>query len=361
MMRVMAGSATKSWNLWLMNYRGLCFLALAFIAVGCPCVRSTVNASPQLRWWLLTSYGAPQLCPQMLKSSVALRSSAEGNTQGRFFPNACHYEVNAQQQSVTIRFGGTGYGWTPLAGRVGFSASAAVEYNMDFYMGEEDMYLWAKPIGVADGPHFELGAVENPLVDWAARTPGAFLATTFGSQLMGSRLANGFTVIHSDAGNEFAYGQLMPPARPSTPFDARSGKRFVFANESTEVRANQVDFLGPLDVPLAGQALYFRFRVLGPPVDAALFSREAADSWRDGLQRGVALAPPTQAPITTWVVPANVETTQRIPVVPGQYVLVIDNSTVVGTASPPWNPLASMGGSSAVVSYISEVGSAEGF
>ncbi len=336
-------------------------LSLSFVAVGCPCMRDTVNASPELRWWLFTSYGAPQLCPQMLKTSVPLRSDEQGNTQGRFFPSGCRYDVDNQRQTIIMSFTGTGYSWLPVAGRVGFNARAAVEYRMDFFMGEESMYLWANPVAVADGPHFELTTIENPVVDWASRTPASFLATAFGGQLMSSRLGTGFTVIHSDAGNEFATGRLMPPARPTTPFETRPGRRYTFANETTEVRANQVDFLGPFEVPLNGQALFLRFRVMGPPVDAALFTREAGDTWREGLQRGVGLAAPTQAPVTTWVVPTNLETTQRIPVPPGQYVLALDNSNAIGTVAPPWwNPLTPIGGSTAVVSYIAEVGNAQG-
>ncbi len=332
-------------------------VAMALLALGCPSLRDTVNANPGLRWWLFTNFGAPQICPHVLDSSVPLRSSP-GNTQGRFFPKTCRYEVDGQRHTIRLHFAGTGYSWFPVAGRVGFEASAGVEYRMDFQMAEEAMYLWASPSSVTEGPDFQLASVENPLVDWASRNPGAFLAQAFGGELMSSRLGEGFTVIHTDQGNEFALGHLSPPARPARPFDTSGSRRFVFFNETTEIRANQVDFIGPLEVPRAGQALYFRFRVQGPAVDAALFTRQAADTWRESVQRGLPLSAPLQAPVASWTIPASIDSPQRVTAAPGKYVLVIDNGSTLGAVAPPWNPLASVGGSAAVVSFTAEVGDA---
>ena len=94
------------------------FLVLV-LGVGCPCVRSAVNASPGLRWWLFSNFGAQRMCPEMLKRGVPLKLLPTGNTVGRLFPEQCNYQVNDQAQSVTLSFSGTGSAWTPIAGRVG--------------------------------------------------------------------------------------------------------------------------------------------------------------------------------------------------------------------------------------------------
>jgi hypothetical protein len=41
-------------------------------------------------------------------------------------------------------FTGSGYAWTPIAGRVGFSVHAGVEYRADFSLQSDAMYVWAR-------------------------------------------------------------------------------------------------------------------------------------------------------------------------------------------------------------------------
>ena len=203
-----------------------------------------------------------------------------------------------------------------------------------------------------------MGAIENKLVNWAAQTPVGYLANMFGGQILSSQIANGFTVVHTDDGDEFSLSRLAPPQRPPRPFDTSEGDRFVYANETTEVRPGQVDFLGPFEVTDSDQALFFRFRVQGPTVDVLVLHRGTADLWRDGLGLGQALAPPPQPPIATWTIQSGVEQRQRIGLARGQYSVVIDNSAQVGPTQPPWNPLSVVGANSAVVSYTAELGEA---
>jgi len=135
--------------------------------------------------------------------------------------------------------------------------------------------------------------------------------------------------------------------------------RFVFANEITEVKSEQVDFLGPFEVTEAGQALFLRLHVTGPAVDMLLVTRSAGDVWRNSLQLGAALAPPATPPVATWPVQPGGEQEQVLRVPPGQYYAVIDNSSRVGTLKPPWSPLGVVGGNVAVVAYIAELGKAD--
>ena len=61
------------------GFMSILVLALAFGGAGCPCVRSAVNASPELRWWLFSNYGASKICPEMLKRGVPLKLPQLGN------------------------------------------------------------------------------------------------------------------------------------------------------------------------------------------------------------------------------------------------------------------------------------------
>jgi hypothetical protein len=360
--RVRGRVGQKSTKVVPLRLRILGLLAVLVLGVGCPCVKGPVNASPALRWWLFSNFGAQRVCPEMLKRGAPLKLSPNGNIIGRFFPTQCQHEVHDNgirgndRGSVTINFAGTGYAWTPVAGRVGFSVKASIDYEIDFYMGEDDIYVWAKNPLVKYGPEFQIGSVENKVVNWGLKTPAGWMVDQFGSQIVSSQLASGFTVLHGDSGDDFTLGILQPPAKPKHPFDTGDGDRFVFANETAEVRANQVDFIGPFEVADSDQALFFRMRAQGPNSEAMLFPRGTADLWRDGLQRGAALGPPSSAPLAGWALPDGSEVKRKIKVPKGQYVLVIDNSPYVGNVSPAWNPLSVVGASAVVVSYTAELG-----
>ncbi len=340
------------------GYRlALWLLLVPLVFVGCPCLRDPINASPALRWWLFSNFGAQHICPEMLQRSAPLRLSAGGNIVGRFFPTACRTEVNDARQTVILHFGGTGYAWTPVAARIGFSAEASVEYRMDFWLGETAVYVWARSAGILRGPEFKVGSVENKVVDWATRTPVGYLANTFGSQIMSSQLLSGFTVIRTEEGDEFSLGILQPPQRPPRPFGTSGARRLTFANEVTEIHQGEVDFLGPFQVSAADQLLLMRMMVQqGPGVEALVVSRSTGDLWREGLQLGTALGPPPQPAITSFAIPAGGEQRQALRLPPGHYYVVIDNSAQVGQVNPPWNPMSSLGGSVTVLAYTAELG-----
>ena len=330
----------------------LVLLSASLLLTGC---RSFVNASPNLRWWLFANFGVQQLCPEVLKRGAPLKLNPQGNTIGRFFPDSCRHEVNEQARTVNLHFSGTGFAWTPIAGRIGFSASAVVEYRMDFHLGDNADYIWARTNRIVQGPDFKVGYVENRVGNWAAKTPVGYLANTFGGQIVSSHLASGFTVVRTEDGDEFSLGHLTPPERPKKPFDTSDSERYVFMNETTEVQVNQVDILGPFEVAKHGQALFLRMKMTGPPIDVLVFHRGTVDLWRNGLQLGAPLAPPNQAPIVSFALNPGHEQVQRLKLPPGQYSVVLDNSSAIGLVGPPWNPLAGMGANAAVVGYTAEL------
>lgn len=340
---------------------GLAFAAVLLLlsfSSGCGLFRGSVNASPELRWFLFSKFGAERMCPEMLKRGAPLKLVANGNAIGRFFPERCSQQVNDAAQTVTLAFSGTGYAWTPVAGRMGFAVSATIDYRMDFFMAEDATYVWAKPARISYGPDFRMGAIENKVVNWAAQGPAGYMVQTFGSQIVQGQLSSGFTVVHTDDGDEFAIGVLMPPARPHKYFQTGEG-RTMLERDTTEVRVDQVDIIGPLEVSSTDQSLFLRFQVTGPAIDAMVIRRGAGDLWRSGLQLGQALAAPPEAPLAAFAVQPGQEAKQRIPLPPGQYYVVVDNSARMGSVNPPWSPLGIVGGNAAVVAYSAEVGDSD--
>jgi hypothetical protein len=325
---------------------------------GCGIFRGAINDSPSIRWFLFSTFGAGRVCPEMLKRGAPLQLVPGGETLGRFFPNACRVDTNGDTQTMTLHFAGTGYAWTPIAGRMGFSVEAAIEYRPDFRLESDAMYVWARYNRVTYGPVFSIGYIENQLADWAARTPAGYLATTFGGQIVQSQLASGFTVIRSDQGDDFSLGILNPPQRPTHPFALGNSDHVLLDSETTDVRPNQVDFLGPYEVASSDQALFLRFKLTGPPVDILVMARNQGDPWREAIQRGTPLGPPASPPVQTFVVQPNQDQSQRVRLPAGQYYLVVDNSAVVGSVAPPWSPMNVLGGGAAVLAYSVELGDA---
>ncbi|HTQ05431.1 MAG TPA: hypothetical protein VMI54_16320 [Polyangiaceae bacterium] len=325
---------------------------------GCGLFKGPVNASPSLRWWLFSNFGAGRLCPEMLQRSAALRIAPDPNAIGRLFPTSCQTTINDSAQTVTLSFAGNGFAWTPVAGRIAFTVLASVEYRMDFYLADDAVYIYARPARTVLGPTFQVTSVENRLVNWAAQGPAGYLVNSFGSQIVSGELSSGFTVVHADDGDAFALGILNPPARPPQPFNTSKG-RYAIVNETSEVHTDQLDFAGPLTVAKSDQALFVRLAVTGPPVDVLLIRRGTGDLWRQGLQNGMALGPPPEAPISTFVLSPGAELRQRFPLPPGQYYLAIDNSARVGSTNPPFSPLGSFGQNTAIVSMAVELGDAD--
>lgn len=330
-----------------------------FALSGCALFRSSVNNSPGLRWWLFSNFGAQKICPHVLSSGIGLRLNPGDDVIGRFFPNRCEQHIDDTRQTVTVAFGGTGFAWTPVAGRVGFAAQAAVEYRMDFRMTDDAIYVFGVPASTPATPQFQLGAVENKVVDWAAKSPVGYLANVFGTQILASQLAAGFTVIRTDNGDEFALGHLEPPARAPKPFGLSGSDRVLYASDTTQLHPGQLDVLGPFEVTEDDQALYLRFQVQGPPVEGFVWPKTVIDPWREGLQTGAALSSPPQPPLSGFALnPGN--DPQRITLAKGLYVIVLDDTAQLGNINPPFNPLGMLGQTGATrVSYAVELGQAE--
>lgn len=338
----------------------LALIVVSFTFVGCPCISGPVNASPALRWFLFSNFGASRICPEMLKSGVALRLQDRSPAIGRFFPMQCTFNVNDSAQTVTVNVAGTGYGYMMPAKRVGFSLTVSVEYRPDFQIADDDnIYVWGRLNRIVQGPNFQLGYVENPVVDVMANVPPfGGIANLLGNQVVAGEMTRGFTVLYNeDKGKDFALGILVPPQRPSHPFEVSDNERFTFANETVEVNANQRDYLGPFEIADADQALYLKLSVQGPPVDVIIVDKQTGDAWRDAYQTGKPLGPPpggiqAGGPLQ----PGNVDT-RRYPLRPGLYYVVVDNTAAAGLVAPPVTIFSPLGaGAAAQVNYLAQVG-----
>lgn len=317
---------------------GVIVTMLAILGVGCPCARGPVNASPGLRWWLFSNFGASKICPEMVKRGVGLKLQDNGAAVGRFFPTGCNVDVDNQNQLVTVHFTGTGYAFTPVSRRVGFRCTASVQYRPDFYLGEDDIYVWGKVNRIVNGPNFELGYVENKLADVATSlTPLGGLATTFGNQIVAGELTRGFTVVQSwgTESNSFALGILMPPVKPSGPFDVSQDQRYTFANEATEVQPYQRDFLGPFEIVDGTQQLILKMQLQGPAIDVMVVTKAVGDLWREGYQLGQPLGPPPGPVVAGAPLLPGPQVQSSYQLLPGFYYVVLDNTPYAGQVAPP--------------------------
>lgn len=335
-------------------------LVLAFSVAGCPCAQTVTDLSPGLRWWLFSNFGASRICPEMLKRGVALRLADRAPAIGRFFPVQCSYNVDDARQTVAVHFAGTGYAFMSPAKRVGFSATASVEYRPDFQIAGDDVYVWGRLNRIIQGPDFRLGYVENTLVDVAtAMTPLGSVANFFGNQIVSGELTRGFTVLHnSERGDDFALGILMPPQRPHHPFDVSQSERLTYANETVDVQAEQRDYLGPFEVAEPGQSLFMTMSVAGPAVDVMVVEKSIGDGWREAYQTGKPLGAPPGPVVAGGPLQPGIQDLRRFTLPPGMYYVVIDHTSYAGLVSPPgptlFNPLG--GGSTARVSYVAQLG-----
>lgn len=328
-------------------------LALAFTGVGCPCVRSAVNASPGLRWWLFSNFGASKLCPEMLKRGVPLKLPAFGNASvGRFFPQQCFVQVDDYKKSIVMTASGTGYVTVPLARRVGFSVGMSVEYLPDFRLESDSMYVWGKFSRFVTQPEMKVVGVENPVVNLATKTPAGDVASVIGNGIVASEIGRGFTVVRQDDGDDFTLGHLEPPEKPKRQF--KSGEdRVVLASDLTAVHAGARDYLGPFEVAANDAALFFRAKVEGAPVVYAVVDRSVGEAWRRSYESAQPMAAPPGATIGQGQLAVG-ESSVRFPLQPGTYYLVLENQSPAPFA-PLGMPLP-FPEQIAYVSYSAEIG-----
>lgn len=330
----------------------LLLLGLAVAGVGCPCVRTAVNASPELRWWLFSNFGASKICPEMTKRGVPLKLPAFGAASiGRFFPAQCNVQVDDARRVMVVSVSGTGYANLPVTRRVGFYVGMAVEYQPDFRMEEDAIYVWGRFTRFVAPPDMRIVGVENPVVNLATKTPAGDVASIIGNGLVASEIGRGFTVVRQDDGDDFALGHLDPPEKPKRQF--HSGKdHVVLGSDLTEVKPAARDYLGPFEVPTNGTSLFVRTSVTSAPVVYAIVDRSVGEAWRRSYEAAQPMTPPPGPVLAQGTLPLG-DTYFSIPVGAGSYYLVVENTAPA--VAPLGVPLP-FPETLAYVSYSVEVG-----
>ena len=332
-------------------------LALAIMGAGCPCVRSAVNASPELRWWLFANFGASKICPEMLKRGVPLKLPALGlgnASVGRFFPNQCNVQVDDARKAIVMSASGTGYLTLPLTRRVGFYVGMSVEYLPDFRLEADETYVWGKFSRFVSQPDMRIVGVENPVVSLATRTPAGDVATVIGNGLVASEIGRGFTVVRQADGDDFTLGYLEPPQKPKRQFKT-GAERVVLGSDLTAIYPQSRDYLGPFEITDNNAALFVRAKTEPTPLTFSVVDRSVGEAWRrlyEGAQPMAAAPGPLLAQGTL----AVGETSLRFPLQPGTYYVVVENQ-----AAAPFAPLGvplPVPEQPAYLSYSVEIGNA---
>lgn len=305
-------------------FLALLVLVLALTGAGCPCVRSAVNASPELRWWLFSNFGASRICPELLKRGVPLKLEALGAASvGRFFPNTCNVQVDDRNQAIATIVTGTGYAVLPVTRRIGFTMAMSVEYRPDFRMHEGGIWIWGRFSRFVTQPDLRIVGVENPVVSLATMTPVGDVATVIGQGIVASEIGKGFTVVHQDDGDDFAIGHLDPPARPVRQF-APGEDHVVLGTDLAAVHATSREYLGPFEIPGDGAALFVRARTTGGPLAYAVVDRVVGDPWRRAYEGARPLGP-APGPIIAQGTLAPGDASLKLPLARGSYYFVVEN------------------------------------
>jgi hypothetical protein len=340
------------------GFLGLVTISLASSAVGCGppyCqFKGTLNdpSSRSMRRSMLKT-GMGDFCKQMLQHNAPLRLSPDSPVIGRFYPVQCHAP---ESEDLDLRFSGFGYAWTNVSQKMTFTASAKALYRYDFLLTEGDrcdVYAYFRTSRL-DASDFKVHRIEGQ----AASMFNAFtqMGDNFGKQLIGKKLQEGFTVIHYSETNvdDFQLGIVPLGRKPFHPFQVHGKERITYENERVEVHQNQRDFVGPISVEDAGRSLFVAATMDGTPaIDFMVMRKPEGDAslqlYFEYPQSGPLAAPP----IAGDVMQAGVPLQRAIPVPPGMYYVVFDNTPSAGQVSPPGN---AMDDRAAVVNYLIQIG-----
>lgn len=299
--------------------------------------------------------GLDEFCAQMLVHDAPLKMAPDAPVIGRFFPAQCR-QRETESGNLVIDFAGWGYAFTPMSKKVTFTAAANVEYDQDFRCSDDAMYAYfrTKRVNASGIQPKTIEILSAPFAQVAAAYAQQY-AQTFGNQLLGQKLAEGFTVIRDPDGNvDMDLGILPLGQRPSHPFAIKSGSKITYENLRTEVHQEQRDFIGPIKLEKSA-ALYLTAQMDGTDaVDIFVLPQQegeaAAAAYFNAPQ-----ATPLPQPRLDFVVRRGENFVQTVPLPAGMYYVVIDNTSSAGQAMPPQNPLDDR---AAVVNYVVQIGEA---
>jgi hypothetical protein len=307
----------------------------------------------------LLAFGTKSVCDELQKRSVPLKLREEDPTLGRFYARTCASR-DLENDNIYLQFGGVGYAWSNITKRVGFGASAGVEYDQDFRIADGRLYVYFRPAAIT-AKQFELKTAEQSAPSVLGTVlPGASpqdFVNQLGEGLLAQQLGRGFTVVRdSDGAVSFGFGMVPPGQTPSAPFERKNQSRLLLTNERVEIHQNQRDFTGPFQVDDDDMALYLTMNVEGTSaVDVLVFQRPIGEQWLQSYVHEVQINAPPQPPLFDEAAPAGVLFRRLVRVPKGQYYVVLDNTSSAGRTTPPSFGLDDR---AAMVSLAVEVGDA---
>jgi hypothetical protein len=303
----------------------------------------------------LMSGGLKEFCRQMTTHDAPLKMTNDAPVIGRFYATQCQ-QSDAENGDLYVQFSGYGYAYTNITKKLTFTMSGSVQYSQDFLISDDcSVYAYFRPRNNLP-VDFKIHVVENPVTSFLnSLSP---IAENFGRQLVQGKLAEGFTVItDADMQNpDVGIGIIEKGQKPVHPFNVHGTSRITYENQRTEVHQNERDFIGPIEVTDTGRALYLTAQLDGvQAIDLFLIRREDAEAslrlYFDYREAG----PLSGQPMIFDVVQAGQPFSHTIPVPPGMYYVVLDNTPSAGQVAPPMNPFDDR---AAVVSYAIQIGDA---
>ncbi|HXX69405.1 MAG TPA: hypothetical protein VEK07_19625 [Polyangiaceae bacterium] len=307
----------------------------------------------------IMSFGLGQFCQQMTTRDAPLTLSPDAPIVGRFFPQHCTQQV-LDNGDLWVQFDGFGYAWTSLSRKVTFTSTATIQYNQDFKCAEDDgIYAYFDSRAVSP-PDFRILQIEQPVANLVQNWIAPF-ADNFGRQVVSGQLAQGFTVIEHAGGNiEFGIGHLPLGQHPPHPFDLHGSSRVTYENLRTAVYGGERDFIGPISIEGFRRAIFLHMHLEGvQSADVFVVPKAEGDpSLLQYVQYGAAGALAFM-PRFSDVIRYGQEYERAVPVPPGMYYVVIDNTPSAGQVAPPPAPLMNvLGPPAAVVNYAIQIGDA---
>ncbi len=306
----------------------------------------------------IMSFGLSQFCQQMTTHNAPLKLAADAPVTGRFFPQHCTQQTLANGD-LLIQFDGMGYAFTPLSRKVSFTSGATIQYDEDFKCAPDNSIYAYFATRAAGTPSFQLLQIEMPGASLVSGWVAPY-ANSYGTQMVSAQLAAGFTVIQGDDGStDFDVGKLALGQRPKHPFDVHGASRVMVESERTQVYANERDFIGPIEVKDSGRALFLTMQLDGQPsVDVMILPKPLGDA---ALMAYINQGPVGALPgPPRWndVLQYGVQYQRAVPVPPGMYYVVIDNTPSAGQVAPPASFPLGGAGQPAMINYEIQIGDA---
>jgi hypothetical protein len=321
--------------------------ALGALSIGASCGQRALGILPgvvndtsnrTLRADVLR-YGTDHMCSEVGKRSMPLRLRPEDPSIGRFFATKCENAATADG-GLSVRFGGFGYVWTNVTGRVTFEVTGSLVFDTDFQMDGSTMYAYFRPrpapevaftTRVVERAQASLLLTGLPLFGQGGRG----LGDVVGAAVVRGQIGKGFTVVREpDGAATFALGVVPSGSLASlTPFKADGGK-LVVANERAELHREQRDFVGPIEVK-DGASLVLEVAVDGAPaVDVLLVPRGQGEVWLQQYALTAAATPPPSTPLLDETVSGAVPWTRTLSPPAGLYYMVLDETASAGHSAP---------------------------